>query len=182
MRKSRLSKAKQDRLIEHFVACTTARCAAALVGVNRKTAAYYFHRLREIIAYRLGRRPTWLLAARSKWMKRTAKREAGPWRWGKSPGFRAVEAWRPGLHEDHSRCPVRYVDTDHQVPTALYIPTAGRPTMCWMYRTSSTSGSTIPSSLPTSGITSTVLRIFGTRRSGTCVNSMGFPRSISPCF
>ena len=53
MRKSRLSKAKQDRLIEHFVACTTARCAAALVGVNRKTAAYYFHRLREIIAYHL---------------------------------------------------------------------------------------------------------------------------------
>jgi transposase len=53
MRKSRLSKAKQDRLIEHFVACTTARCAASLVGVNRKTAAYYFHRLREIMAYHL---------------------------------------------------------------------------------------------------------------------------------
>ena len=53
MRKGRLSKAKQDRLIEHFVACTMARCAAALVGVNRKTAAYYFHRLREIIAYHL---------------------------------------------------------------------------------------------------------------------------------
>ncbi|MFP6747425.1 MAG: IS1595 family transposase, partial [Alphaproteobacteria bacterium] len=28
MRKSRLSKAKQDRLLEHFVAGTTARCAA----------------------------------------------------------------------------------------------------------------------------------------------------------
>ena len=49
MRKSRLSKYKQDRLIEHFVAGTTARCAAGLVGVNFKTAAYYFHRLREII-------------------------------------------------------------------------------------------------------------------------------------
>ena len=49
MRKSRLSRTKQYRLIEYFVACTTARCAAALVGVNRKTAAYYFHRLREII-------------------------------------------------------------------------------------------------------------------------------------
>ncbi len=50
MRKSRLKKAKQLRLIEHFVAGTTARCAADLVGVNVKTAAYYFHRLREIIA------------------------------------------------------------------------------------------------------------------------------------
>ena len=50
MRKSRLSKVKQDRLIEHFVAGTMTRCAAALVGVNRKTAAYYFHRLRAVIA------------------------------------------------------------------------------------------------------------------------------------
>ena len=37
------------RLIEHFVAGTTARCAADLIGVNRNTAAYYFKRLREII-------------------------------------------------------------------------------------------------------------------------------------
>jgi transposase len=49
MRKSRLSKIKQDRLMEFFVSGTTARCAADLVGVNFKTAAYYFHRLREII-------------------------------------------------------------------------------------------------------------------------------------
>lgn len=49
MRKSRLSKQKQDRLIEHFVAGTTARTAAGLVGVNKTTAAYYYHRLRELI-------------------------------------------------------------------------------------------------------------------------------------
>ena len=53
MRKSRLSHFKQDRLIEHFVSGSTARCAASLVGVNPKTAAYYYHRLREIIAYDL---------------------------------------------------------------------------------------------------------------------------------
>jgi transposase len=53
MKKSRLSKHIQNRLVEHFVAGTTARCASELVGVNRKTAAYYFHRLREIIAYQL---------------------------------------------------------------------------------------------------------------------------------
>ena len=53
MRKSRLNKGIQNRLIEHFVAGTTARCAAELVGVNRKTAAYYFQRLREIIAVEL---------------------------------------------------------------------------------------------------------------------------------
>ena len=50
MRKSRLSKSKQKKLVEHFVAGTTARCAAALVDVNIKTAAYYYRRIREIIA------------------------------------------------------------------------------------------------------------------------------------
>ena len=53
MRKGRLSKPKQDRLQEYFVSGTTARCAASLVGVNSKTGTYYFHRLREIIAYHL---------------------------------------------------------------------------------------------------------------------------------
>lgn len=53
MRKSRLSQHKQSRLIEHFAAGTTARTAASLCGVHRNTAAYYFLRLREIIAYEL---------------------------------------------------------------------------------------------------------------------------------
>ena len=49
MRKSRLSQAKHDRLIEHVVAGTTSRVAAALVGVNKNTGAYYYQRLRELI-------------------------------------------------------------------------------------------------------------------------------------
>ena len=49
MRKSRLSQHKQNRLIELFVAGSTARTAAALIDVNSKTSVYYFHRLREII-------------------------------------------------------------------------------------------------------------------------------------
>ena len=49
MRKSRLSRTKQNKLIEHFVAGTTARTASVLVGVNKSTASYYFHRLRELI-------------------------------------------------------------------------------------------------------------------------------------
>jgi len=50
MRKSRLSKHQQDRLTEHFVSGSTARTAAQLVNVNKSTASYYFHRLRETIA------------------------------------------------------------------------------------------------------------------------------------
>ncbi len=53
MRKSRLSKRIQDRLMEHFVAGTTARCAAELLGLHRNSAAYYFQRLREIIAQQI---------------------------------------------------------------------------------------------------------------------------------
>jgi len=53
MRKSRLSHYKQDRLTEHFVSGSTARTAASLCSVNRKSAAFYFLRLREIIAYEL---------------------------------------------------------------------------------------------------------------------------------
>ena len=53
MRKSRLKKSVQSKLIEHFVAGTTARCAASLVGINHKSATYYFMRLREIIAQQL---------------------------------------------------------------------------------------------------------------------------------
>ena len=49
IRKSRLSWSKQERLIEHFVSGSTARCAAVIVCVNKTTAAYYFHRLRELI-------------------------------------------------------------------------------------------------------------------------------------
>ena len=50
MRKSRLSDYKQDRLLEHCISGSTALTAASLCGVNRKTAAFFFLRLREIIA------------------------------------------------------------------------------------------------------------------------------------
>lgn len=49
-RKSRLSAQKRARLIEHFVAGTTARAAAQIIGVHRNTAAAFFTRLRKVIA------------------------------------------------------------------------------------------------------------------------------------
>ena len=68
MSKSRLSKVKQDHLIEYFVAGTIARCTAALVGINRKTAAYYFHRLRAAIAYHLEPDGEMVVGGEIKWM------------------------------------------------------------------------------------------------------------------
>ena len=53
MRKSCLKKRIQYKLMEHFVAGTTARCAASLVDIKPKSTAYYFMRLREIIFLQL---------------------------------------------------------------------------------------------------------------------------------
>jgi len=41
MRKSQLSKAKQDRLIEHLVAGATALCGVDLVIVNPKKVIFF---------------------------------------------------------------------------------------------------------------------------------------------
>src|SRR5271167_3555442 len=49
----RLTGNRQDRLAEFFVAGVTARAAADLVGVNHKTEAFFYHRLRQIIADKL---------------------------------------------------------------------------------------------------------------------------------
>jgi transposase len=49
-RKSRLPGALQQKLLEHFVAGTTARAAALLVGVQANTAKLFYQRLRQLIA------------------------------------------------------------------------------------------------------------------------------------
>ena len=48
-----MSAYKQGRLIEHFVAGSTARAAAQIVGVQANTAARFFMRLRQLIAGKL---------------------------------------------------------------------------------------------------------------------------------
>ena len=53
MKKCRLSASKQNQLIVHFVACATARCVASLHDLDPKTVAYYFLRLRTLIAWHL---------------------------------------------------------------------------------------------------------------------------------
>lgn len=55
LRRCCLTEKQRDRLAEFFVAGVTARTAADLLGVNRKTAAYFHHRLRQIIAQEVDR-------------------------------------------------------------------------------------------------------------------------------
>jgi transposase len=49
----RLTEKQQDRLAEFFGGGVTARTAADLADVNHKTAAFFYHRLREMIAEHL---------------------------------------------------------------------------------------------------------------------------------
>ena len=50
VRKSRLTVRQQSRLIEHFIAGSTARAAAGIVGVQANTAIRFYMRLRHLIA------------------------------------------------------------------------------------------------------------------------------------
>ena len=52
-RKSRLTARQQSRVIEHFVAGSTARAAAEVVGVQANTAIRFFMRLRQLIASKI---------------------------------------------------------------------------------------------------------------------------------
>jgi len=52
-RRSRLPTATQRALVAHFVSGVTARTAAQVAGVNRRTAMLYYHKLREVIAAKL---------------------------------------------------------------------------------------------------------------------------------
>jgi len=53
LRKSRISIRKQHKLMELFIAGSTARAAAEVVGVQPNTAISYFMRLGKLIASKL---------------------------------------------------------------------------------------------------------------------------------
>ncbi len=117
MRKSRLSAAKQARLIEHFVAVTTARTAAVRLGVNENGAAYYFHRLREWVYQALEQDAPLggKIEVDESYFggKRTGKRGRGAAGKVPVPGIRASQARWTCLHADYSRCYGEYIDADY---------------------------------------------------------------------
>ena len=185
MRKGRLSKPKQDRLQEYFVSGTTARCAASLVGVNFKTGAYYFHRLREIIAYHLEQEADTVFSGEievdESYFGGRRKGRRGRGAAGKVPVFGLLK--RGGRSTRRSFLMPRrqhhaLLLNASSCLTASFIPTIGEATTHWMCRTSNTSGSIVPNSLQTRRIISTVLRIFGTKPSVICASLTVFPKSI----
>jgi transposase-like protein len=49
MRKSKLSRQKQRKLVEYFVVGATARSASEILNINKNTVALFFHKLRLLI-------------------------------------------------------------------------------------------------------------------------------------
>ena len=136
--------------------------AASLCGVHCNTAAYYFLRLREIIACELEAESEAMFGGEIE----VDECHFG----GKRKGKRGRGAAGATL--------IPIIERKVVARIASFIPTAGAAVMCWMCRTSITSVSTILSSSQTATITSMALRISGIRPSATCVNSTVFPSRI----
>ena len=180
MRKSRLSEYKQARLIEHFVSGSTARTAASLVGVNKSTAAYYFHRLREIIAQELAQEEDIAfdgeIEVDESYFGGRRKGQRGRAAVGKVPVFwllkRGGKVYTKIIPDASSRTLYPIIERKVNPLTALSIVIVGVAITYWMSVNSSTIVSIIQSCLQTGITTSMVLRIFGTRPSDICVSLM----------
>ena len=183
MRKSRLSHYKQDRLTEHFVSGSTARTAASLCGVNRKTAAFFFLRLREIIAYELEVESEAMFGGEievdESYFGGRRKGKRGRGAAGKVPVFGLLN--RGGkvytkIIPDASGATLIPIIKRKVTPDSIVYSDCWRGYNVLDCRISITFVSTIPSCLPTVTTTSMASRISGTRPSATCGNSTVFPR------
>ncbi len=106
MQKSRLIKAKQDRLIEHFVSGSTARIASSLVDISKTTVVYYYHRLLEIIVQDT-ENESFLdgeIELDKSYFGGIRKGKRGSWCGRKSTYLGNPQAWRPRLYKGYSRC------------------------------------------------------------------------------
>lgn len=104
-RRSRLRKRTRDRLIEHFVAGTTARPRRCLWA---SIATRWLRSTRDIARACRGDGKGVTIRRRSRsgrqLLRRRQERQArSGCRW-KSPGLRAFEKWREGLHSEDPEC------------------------------------------------------------------------------
>ena len=178
MRNSRLIYYKQDHLIEHSVSGSTPLTGASLCGVNRKTAAFFFPRLREIIVFKLEAKSEAMFGGEIEvdesyfGGKRKGKRGRGACE--KISVFGLLK--RGGrvytkIIPDASRATLPRSLSAKSCLTASSILTAVRPKTCWMFRTSGISKLTTLYFLQMPTTISTVSRISETRQSVTSVNS-----------
>ena len=149
-----------------------------MCGVNRKTAAYYFHRLREIVALELEAEGEALFDGE---IEVDESYFGGNRKGRRGRGVRGKHQYLAYLGESERFTRRSFPMRRRQLCSrswhtrlclvASSIAMVDEATTCLMCRTSIASGSTIRNYLPTSKTTSAGLRISGARRSAKCANS-----------
>ena len=183
MRKSRLSKYKQSRLIELFIAGTTARTAASLVSVNKTTASYYFQRLRQLI-YDHSEHLELLegeIEADESYFGGRRKGKRGRGAAGKVPVFGLLK--RNGkvftvVIPDAKTATLLPIIRQQVKPDSIVYTDTGEDITHWMYQSLNTLGSIIVNSLRIKRITLMESRIFGTKRSVIYANLTEYQKTI----
>ena len=185
-RRSRLSQQARDRLLEHLVAGTTARAAAALVGVHRNTAAGFYTRRRHVIAEELATASPVAgeVEVDESDFGGVRKGQRGRGAAGKVPVFGLFK--RGGKVDTvvipNVRTATRLPIIERMIRPDSIVSTDGfRRDAAWMSRPSTMCGSPMRSGLGTSGLTSMGSRISGTRRSGIGAASTAAPSRASIC-
>ena len=158
---------------------TTARCATSLVGVNFKTSAYNFHRLREIITYSIEQKAVTLFSGEVEvdesyfGGKRKGKRGRGAA--GKVPVFSLLK--RGGrvytkIISDASSATLFPIIERKVVPDCIVY------SGCWRGYNVLNVSDFKHFRINHSKLFANKAKIFGLKPSVTCVSLMVFPRSI----
>ena len=183
IRNSRLSIYKQDQLIEHFVFSSTARTAASLCGVNRKTAAFFFLRLREIIACELGAESEAMfdceIEVDENYFRGRRKSKRGRGAAGKIPLFGLLKRGRrvyTKINPEASGATLIPIIKRKVIPDSILYSDSWRGYNVLDVSDLNINVLIIWNSLPTTIITSMGLRTSGTKPNAICANLMGFPR------
>ena len=190
MRKSRLSQYKQERLLELFIAGPIARIAAELVvGVHRNTAACYFHRLRVLIAKHVDKH-SWFdgeIELNESYFGDRRKGQRGRGAAGKVPIFellkRGGKVYTKVILDAKSRTLMPIIESKIYPDSIVYTDNFASYDVLDVsdFKHYRINHSTQFVDKKTGKNTSMVSRIFGTRRSATCINLTVFRRHISSC-
>lgn len=175
-RGSRLSRLKRDRQVERFVAGRTARAAAALVGVHRNTAAWFYTRLRRLIAVGMEKASplAGVVAVDESHFGGHREGIRGRGAAGKVPVFgllkRGGRVYTTMIPNLPSATPMPIMQR-MIVPDSIVYTAAMPATIPWMSRRSAIGGSTTARASRRGKRTSTGPRTSGARRSGICGGS-----------
>jgi transposase len=109
-----MSGRQQGKLLEHFVAGTTARAAALLVGVQANTTIYFYQRLRQLIASKL---PSYELSGEVEadecYFGGVRKGKRGRAAAGKVPVFGLFKRGGKGVCRHHPQCQIQDAPAHH---------------------------------------------------------------------